>query len=70
MTSSGLQALVTVLERDSWTYRTFWEFDYNDTSAVTKQVLKAVFFTNGELRSSQADNNGVLRDDNFVRSKY
>ena len=49
MTSNGLLALVTVLERDSWTYRTFWEFGYNDTGVVTKQVPKAVFFTNDEL---------------------
>jgi hypothetical protein len=47
--SDGLLALVSVLERDRWTYRTFWEFTYNDVRTVTKQVLKAVFFTNDEL---------------------
>jgi hypothetical protein len=45
----GLLALVAVLERDSWTYRTYWDFVYSETGAVTKQVLKAVFFTNDEL---------------------
>jgi hypothetical protein len=49
MTSDGLLALVIVLERDSWIYRTFWDFIYNDVGAVTKQVLKVVFFTNDEL---------------------
>jgi hypothetical protein len=47
--SDGLLVLVTVLKRDSWTYRTFWDFSYSLVSAVTKQVLKAVFFTNNEL---------------------
>jgi hypothetical protein len=47
--SDGLLALVSVLERDRWTYRTYWDFTYNDAGAVTKQVLKAVFFTNDEL---------------------
>jgi hypothetical protein len=47
--SDGLLALVTVLEQDSWTYRTFWDFSYSSVGIVTKQVLKAVFFTNDEL---------------------
>lgn len=47
--SDGLLALVTVLERDSWTYRTFWDFSYSSVGVITNQVLKAVFFTNDEL---------------------
>jgi MULE transposase domain len=45
----GLLALVTVLEKDNWTYRTFWEFIKDDLNVVTKRVLKAVFFTNDRL---------------------
>jgi hypothetical protein len=43
---NGLLALVTVLERDKWTYRTFWEFIKDNHGVVIKRVLKAVFFTN------------------------
>jgi hypothetical protein len=46
--SDGL-ALVTVLERDSWTYRTFWYFNYSDLGVIKKQVLKAVSYTNDDL---------------------
>lgn len=49
ISTDGLLALVTVLERDSWTYRTFWELVKDDHGLVTKQVLKAVFFTNDRL---------------------
>jgi hypothetical protein len=49
LSTEGLLALVTVLERDNWTYRTYWEFVRDDLKVVTKQVLKAVFFTNDTL---------------------
>jgi hypothetical protein len=49
ISTEGLLALVTVLERDNWTYRTFWEFIRDDLKVITKQVLKAVFFTNDAL---------------------
>lgn len=49
VSTDGLLALVTVLERDEWTYRTFWEFARDDHGTVIKQVLKAVFFTNERL---------------------
>jgi hypothetical protein len=49
ISTEGLLALVTVLERDNWTYRTFWEFVRDDLKVITKQVLKAVFFTNDAL---------------------
>jgi hypothetical protein len=48
-TTEGLLALVSVLERDGWIYRTLWEFVKNDLQVVINQVLKAVFFTNDEL---------------------
>jgi hypothetical protein len=48
-TTEGLLALVTVLERDGWTYRTLWDLKKNDTGAVVAKVLKAVFFTNNDL---------------------
>jgi hypothetical protein len=47
--TNGLLALVSVLKRDGWIYRTYWEFIKNDLNVVTKQVLKAVFFTNNNL---------------------
>jgi hypothetical protein len=47
--SDGLLALVAVLERGSWTYSTFWDLSYSSVGIVTKQVFKAVFFTNDEL---------------------
>jgi hypothetical protein len=47
--TDGLLALVTVLEQDKWTYRTFWEFVRDDHGTVVNQVLKAVFFTNERL---------------------
>jgi hypothetical protein len=49
ISTEGLLALVTVLERENWTYRTYWEFVRDDLNVVTKQVLKAVFFTNDPL---------------------
>jgi hypothetical protein len=45
----GLLALVTVLERDQWVYRTYWEFIRDELGQVKQQVLKAVFFTNNSL---------------------
>jgi MULE transposase domain len=48
-TTEGLLALVTVLERDNWIYRTLWDLKKNDAGAVTAKVLKAVFFTNKDL---------------------
>jgi hypothetical protein len=48
-TTEGLLALVTVLERDGWIYRTLWDLKKNDTGAVVAKVLKAVFFTNNDL---------------------
>lgn len=47
--TDGLLALVTVLEKDHWTYRTLWDLVKNDLGVVTTQVLKAVFFTNNRL---------------------
>jgi hypothetical protein len=49
MNQDGLLALVTVLEHDDWTYRTFWEWKTNAEGLVNSQVLKAVFFTNTEM---------------------
>ena len=46
---NGLLSLVTVLERDSWVYRTFWEYTRDPQGTVTQRVLKAVFFTNDDL---------------------
>lgn len=51
ITTDGLLALVAVLERDNWIYRTYWEFVKNDLQIVIKQVLKAVFFTSEGLIS-------------------
>ena len=52
MTTDGLLVLIAVLERDGWSYRTYWEFVRDETTRqVIKQVLKVVFFTNNELMS-------------------
>ena len=48
-TQDGLLALVSVLEREGWLYRTYWDFQTNEQGTIIARILKAVYFTNDVL---------------------